>query len=406
MELDSPVGLAEALGKRLDKTTALPHLISLLQHLLMVPGNERYVPLWKLFDVILQQLSLQTSMGPLATDADPHFSVQPLKFDMDEVLSRLRTQQEYDKLEKEYRQLQGELDNERKRVLELENRIADIQDGVSLSSYSRNSETSSNPSDPCQTPPLAPSVSSIPQVKPPMPPPLPPPSAASLKSGGKLNLNMNKTKNVPKPLQPLKVLNWKKVPANKIPGTIWEKMEDEKLYKSIDLVHFSQCFASGKEHDSSTTLRRIKEPTTVSVLEARRAQNCTIMLSKLKLNYRDIRMAVMTMDEKGRIPKDMIEQMLKYIPTSDELMLLSEVVEKHGNASVLALGDRFFYEVGRIPRYEQRLRCLNAIRGFQEKIEELTMYINGLFLTSLWSFNCIKFQLFRKHHLQFNQARS
>lgn len=383
--MDSPIGLAEALNKRLDKTTALPHLVSLLQHLLMVPGNEKYAPLWKLFDVILQQLSLQTSMGAMATESDPQFASQPIKFDMDEILSRLRTQQEYERLEKEHTQLQTELDNERKRVLELENRIADMQDGTSLSSYSRNSETSSNPSDPCQTPPLSiiPVVSNIPQVKPPVPPPPPAPSAMQLRKGGKLNAVADKKKNIPPPAQPLKTLNWKKLPSSKVQGTLWEKIDDEKLYKSLDLIDFGQCFSSNKEHDhgtmSSATLKRFKEPTTISVLEPRRAQNCTIMLSKLKLNHREIRAAVLTMDEKGKIPKDMIEQMLKFIPTTDELMQLTEVIERHHTSSVLALADRFFYEMGKIPRYEQRLRCLNIIRGFQERLDEFGVYVNCKF---------------------------
>lgn len=84
--------MAEALSMKLDNTVALNHLISLLQHLLMIPGDSAHLPLWRLFDLILQQLSMQTAMGALNSVSDPHLNGQQmdikLRFDMDELISR------------------------------------------------------------------------------------------------------------------------------------------------------------------------------------------------------------------------------------------------------------------------------------------------------------------------------
>lgn len=71
--------------------------------------------------------------------------------------------------------------------------------------------------------------------------------------------------------------------------------------------------------------------------------------------------------------------MLKYIPTKEELQLLTETVKRHKTAGVLALADRYLYEVGQILRYKQRLKCLYTIKTFHERIDEIKPYLNGKF---------------------------
>ncbi|VDK60473.1 unnamed protein product [Cylicostephanus goldi] len=49
--------------------------------------------------------------------------------DMEDILTRLHTQCDYERLESEMERMKEELDQERMRALELDNRIADLSDG-------------------------------------------------------------------------------------------------------------------------------------------------------------------------------------------------------------------------------------------------------------------------------------
>uniref|UniRef100_A0A0N4X6B5 FH2 domain-containing protein n=1 Tax=Haemonchus placei TaxID=6290 RepID=A0A0N4X6B5_HAEPC len=323
--------------------------------------------LWRLFDLILQHLTLQATVQGMS-DVEETFAST---VDMEEILTRLHTHCDYERLESDMERMKEELDQERVRAMELDNRIADLNDGRDSIS-SRISNISSSPSDPC------PSMSPLPPICPPAIAPPPPPPSLVL---GAMR-NDETQKRVPKPTGSLKSFNWLKLTESKVKGTAWEFIEDEKMYKQLDLENVASTFASSsqKEEDIdfySTVSRRTRD-IQVSVIDPRRYQNCTIMLSKLKLSHREIRAALLAMDDKGRLPKDMLEQMLKFVPSKEEINLLRNAVNRHNSPSVLALADRYLYEMAQIPRFEHRLRSLYIIRTFQERFDCLTPHIQSV----------------------------
>lgn len=62
-----------------------------------------------------------------------------------------------------------------------------------------------------------------------------------------------------------------------------------------------------------TLNRRLNGDGATTVLDARRAQNCIIMLSKLKLTNAHIRHAVLSVDEHSLLPRDMVEQVNRVV---------------------------------------------------------------------------------------------
>ncbi|CAN2391180.1 activator of morphogenesis 2 [Pristimantis euphronides] len=257
---------------------------------------------------------------------------------------------------------------------------------------------------PANVPPPPPPLQSF-SCFPPAPPPPPPPGAPPPPPGAPpffgmgmqapplhsftYGTNLSK-KSIPQPSHPLKSFNWSKLNEDKISGTIWTDIDDIRAYKTLDLEEFERMFSAyqrhqvglmihrGKEVDSMEDLyvssRKVKE---LSVIDGRRAQNCVILLSKLKLSNEEIKKAIMEMDEQEDLPKDMLEQLLKFIPEKSDIDLLEE--HKH-ETERMARADRFLYEMSRIDHYQQRLQALFFKKKFPERLAEAKPKVEALVL--------------------------
>ncbi|KAK1138195.1 hypothetical protein AOXY_G37967, partial [Acipenser oxyrinchus oxyrinchus] len=133
-----------------------------------------------------------------------------------------------------------------------------------------------------------------------------------------------------------------------------------------------------KETDNDDTLgsKKVKE---LSVVDGRRAQNCNILLSRLKLTNEEIKRAILTMDEQEDLPKDMLEQLLKFVPEKSDIDLLEE--HKH-ELDRMAKADRFLYEMSRINHYQQRLQSLYFKKKFAERVGEVKPKVEALCVAS------------------------
>jgi dishevelled associated activator of morphogenesis len=128
----------------------------------------------------------------------------------------------------------------------------------------------------------------------------------------------------------------------------------------MDMSDFERTFSAYQRTDNhqtspqdSTLRRRSKiqhalgethRQKELSLIDGRRAQNLNILLSRYKLSEEGIREVVLSMDEGGKLDKDMVEQLLKYVPTQGERdMLQGHIQEK----ATFARADRFMLETSR-----------------------------------------------------------
>ncbi|KAB1277083.1 Disheveled-associated activator of morphogenesis 1 [Camelus dromedarius] len=242
----------------------------------------------------------------------------------------------------------------------------------------------------CQGPSPSPAPTSASGLPPPPPPPSPPggppppPGPPPLGGvmpppGAPLGLALKK-KNIPQPTNALKSFNWSKLPENKLEGTVWTEIDDTKVFKILDLEDLERTFSAyqrqQKEADAiDDTLGSKLKVRELSVIDGRRAQNCNILLSRLKLSNDEIKRAILTMDEQEDLPKDMLEQLLKFVPEKSDIDLLEE--HKH-ELDRMAKADRFLFEMSRINHYQQRLQSLYFKKKFAERVAEVKPKVEAI----------------------------
>ncbi|XP_013769688.1 disheveled-associated activator of morphogenesis 2 isoform X2 [Pundamilia nyererei] len=310
------------------------------------------------------------------------------KEDMMKTLNKMK-----DKLQREG----VELRSAREQVLDLSSRINDIAGGnVSFP------PPPPPPGGPMPPPPLPmtcgfpPPPPPLPFSCPPPPPPPPPPGAPPPPPGAPPifgappppipssfnSMSSMHSKSIPQPSHPLKSFNWAKLGENMVNGTIWSDIDDLRAFKILDLKDIEKMFSAyqrqqdlltnqsfkqketGSMDDIYVSTRKVKE---LSVIDGRRAQNCVILLSKLKMSNEEIKRAILEMDEREELAKDMLEQLLKFVPEKSDIDLLEE--HKH-ELERMARADRFLFEMSRIDHYQQRLQALFFKKKFAERLAE------------------------------------
>ncbi|XP_058931343.1 disheveled-associated activator of morphogenesis 2 isoform X2 [Kogia breviceps] len=423
----------ELIHKKLKHTEAYPCLLSVLHHCLQMPYKRNFQQ-WQLLDRILQQIVLQDERG-----MDPDLA--PLEnFNVKNIVNMLINENEVkqwrdqaEKFRKEHAELVSRLERkerecetktlEREEMMRTLNKMKDklareSQElrqarGQVAELVAQLSEISTGPvsSPPPPGGPLTLSSSMTTSDLPPPPPPLPfaccpPPPPPPLPPGGpptppgappcfSMGLPLPpdpfpssdvplRKKCVPQPSHPLKSFNWVKLNEERVPGTIWNEIDDMQVFRILDLADFEKMFSAYQRHqkelgsteDIYLASRKVKE---LSVIDGRRAQNCIILLSKLKLSNEEIRQAILKMDEQEDLAKDMLEQLLKFIPEKSDIDLLAE--HKH-EIERMARADRFLYEMSRIDHYQQRLQALFFKKKFQERLAEAKPKAEAILLAS------------------------
>uniref|UniRef100_A0A8B9SN63 Dishevelled associated activator of morphogenesis 1 n=1 Tax=Anas platyrhynchos TaxID=8839 RepID=A0A8B9SN63_ANAPL len=332
IDTKSATQMFELTRKRLTHTEAYPHFMSILHHCLQMPykrsGNT--VQYWLLLDRIVQQIVIQSDKGQ-----DP--DATPLEnFNIKNVVRMLVNENEVkqwkeqaEKMRKEHSELQQKLE---KKERECDAKAQEKEEMMQTLN----------------------------------------------KMKEKLEKESSEHKQVKQQVADL-TAQLHEMNRNKLAGTVWTDIDDARVFKVLDLEDLERTFSAYQRQqkedaidDTLSSRHKVKE---LSVIDGRRAQNCNILLSRLKLSNEEIKRAILTMDEQEDLPKDMLEQLLKFVPEKGDIDLLEE--HKH-ELDRMAKADRFLFEMSRINHYQQRLQSLYFKKKFAERVAEVKPKVEAI----------------------------
>ncbi|KAJ3429202.1 protein diaphanous [Anaeramoeba flamelloides] len=175
--------------------------------------------------------------------------------------------------------------------------------------------------------------------------------------------NFNGPRKPKTPKSNLVGLNWKKLPNNLTNKGYWSKM-------SLDGIKFDQNdFKAMFKKKSRVDLKKKKQtvPTKISLIAPKKSSNVEIVIKNFKMKESKIAEAILKLDEKI-LTEDITRSLILQLPTTEEAKMIQGY---KGKTSDLSLCEKFYIEILKINRLEQRLRSYLFKISFDETIENL-----------------------------------
>jgi hypothetical protein len=168
-----------------------------------------------------------------------------------------------------------------------------------------------------------------------------------------------------------------------VQGSLWaeaQKSDEAATAPDFDISELEKLFSavnlsSDSENNGGKSGRRARPKVEkVQLIELRRAYNCEIMLSKVKIPLPDLMSSVLALDE-SVIDVDQVDNLIKFCPTKEEAELLKGFT---GNKETLGRCEQFFLELLKVPRVETKLRVFSFKIQFHSQVTDLRRGLNTI----------------------------
>ncbi|XP_075159897.1 formin-like protein isoform X2 [Haematobia irritans] len=174
----------------------------------------------------------------------------------------------------------------------------------------------------------------------------------------------------------LPTLNWIALKPNQVRGTIFNELDDEKIYKYIDFNEFEERFkigvggglSSGSNSEVDGTLqsypsKRFKKPDNISLLEHTRLRNIAISRRKLDMPIDEVISAIHSLDLK-KLSLENVELLQKMVPTDVEVKSYKEYIIERKDQNLLTDEDKFMLQLSKVERISSKLSIMNYMGNF------------------------------------------
>lgn len=158
-------------------------------------------------------------------------------------------------------------------------------------------------------------------------------------------------------------------------GSLWadyQKQQDSARPPDIDMSELESLFSAAAPPLSASAAEKLakKAPAKqekIHLVDMRRANNCEIMLTKVKVPLPEVISGVLALNP-AVLDTDQVENLIKFCPTKEEMDMLRNFT---GDKETLGKCEQFFLEMMRVPRMEAKLRVFSFKILFDQQISEL-----------------------------------
>ncbi|KAJ4957608.1 hypothetical protein NE237_024719 [Protea cynaroides] len=206
----------------------------------------------------------------------------------------------------------------------------------------------------------------------------PPPNAPFGAKGRGLSRNTI-TRNQAKKAS-LRPYHWLKL-TRAMQGSLWEEAQksgEAAKAPEIDMSElenlFSAAVPNSERGGSNDKSKRASGPKSdkVHLIELRRAYNCEIMLTKVKMPLPDLLSSLLVLDDSA-LDVDQVDNLIKFCPTKEDVELLKGY---NGDKENLGKCEQFFLELMKAPRVESKLRVFSFKIQFCTQVSDLRRNLN------------------------------
>lgn len=169
----------------------------------------------------------------------------------------------------------------------------------------------------------------------------------------------------------MKGFAWAKIDDKKIDDTIWDKrINDDQISLNVKELEEIFCAVAPPKpepaHGENDGPQRPKKKETIILLDPRKSNNCSIMLSRFgKIDYKEIKKAILECDEEILTPEN-VGAMKQFVPTSEDIEILKEY---SGDIASLGKAEQYYMAIMDIPKLAGRLNALHTKLTLQPKLE-------------------------------------
>ncbi|CAK4617136.1 hypothetical protein AeMF1_012017 [Aphanomyces euteiches] len=174
----------------------------------------------------------------------------------------------------------------------------------------------------------------------------------------------------------LRSLYWTQLPDAAMEGSVWLQMDESKLGLDLAILEKEYVQDTKKPSTEGQTQQQSPlsppesakaKPKVVHLVDGKRQQNCSIALSRFRMTPKDIRQAIVLLDEKI-LTLERIQSLAAMVPTGDEMELVKTY---EGDVALLGETEKFFLAISDVPRLAERLKAMESSCMFSQRYDDV-----------------------------------